>query len=328
MKRTVFIIFAIAAALAVTEGAAAEDGAPTEARATVVVRAVTASGQPAPQGLPVRLIVMQMAEAHGLESAATDAMGAARFRPPLPAAGDPPLTCVTAVEYSDLLFRSSAFTLSRDEPQVTVTVTVYDVTHSRDSLQIQRHLIAFDYPHAGHVRVTEVLTVRNTGDRVIIADDDEPPIVADRPPANAARVVVLNSDRGNTFSAERRQVELRRAVSPGTSDLQYSYVVPVTRWPLEFRKPMVGRADETAVLLSTASLMVTGPVGPGQIDRPHFIRHEVTDPPPPGGTLEVTLHMARPPARLPPWSYFALTSIWVLAAGLIAFRRSDRQLSD
>lgn len=43
--------------------------------------------------------------------------------------------------------------------------------------------------------------------------------------------------------------------------------------------------------------------------------------------LELTLRVWPPSGRVPAWSYLALASLWVLAVGLVAFRRSDGQLA-
>jgi hypothetical protein len=43
--------------------------------------------------------------------------------------------------------------------------------------------------------------------------------------------------------------------------------------------------------------------------------------------LELTLRVWPPSGRVPAWSYLVLASLWVLAVGLVACRRSDGQLT-
>jgi hypothetical protein len=220
----------------------------------------------------------------------------------------------------------------RSEPR-DVPLKVYGVTSDAAALAVTEHLIALSVARSEGLSVTEILTLENRGDRVIVRTEGTEPLVSAEPAAGAAEVKAVGDAAGERWNAATGRIELRGPVMPGLSRAAFTYGLPVSSWPATVSKVFAERAGRAAVLVADGGVRLDGPLAAPYVDypvadEPAIARYDVMGAVEPGRRIELRVRPVAPPRGLPHWSYAALAMIFLAAAVLVAARRSDRQLTD
>lgn len=122
------------------------------------------TGQAPPEGLEVRLRAFDMVDASLVDSIATTTAADGSFifediDPSAPVQLEPLVIYQGVSYYGDL---DAAITLSPEQPQFNVTVTVYDSTQDDSAIRIEQLHIILEF-FLGQVQVTEIYILSNDG---------------------------------------------------------------------------------------------------------------------------------------------------------------------
>ncbi len=183
----------------------------------------TAEG-PAPEGIPVELIIL--GGASGLETVQTvsGAGGAFLFE----ALADPQRTYVVRVEHQGVQYLSPPLLLSRELPTTDIELTIYEATRERPDLRIESTLVtllALDRA-AAQLTIERSDEVTNPSDRIYVGDAEGVTLRLPLPDGVAA-ASGAGTDSG--FVIEGGVIAATTALRPGVTSVVTRYVVGYDR---------------------------------------------------------------------------------------------------
>ncbi len=188
-------------------------------------RIVQASADaPAPEGIPVELIIL--GGASGLETVRTVSGEGGAFLFEAPA--DPQRTYVVRVEHQGVQYLSPPLLLSRELPSIDTEITIYEATRERPGLRIESTLVtllALDRA-AAQLTIERTDEVLNPGDRIYLGDEEG--VTLRLPlPDNVAGASGAGTDSG--FVLEGGVLAATITLRPGVTSVVTRYVVGYDR---------------------------------------------------------------------------------------------------
>lgn len=219
------------------------------------VRNGTAGGQ-VPPNLPVRLLVLVGPHTVEARDARTDGEG--RFRFGGLAAGEGRAYMVST-EYGGLVHTTPP--LEMPEPRDLQTdLLVYDARADDSTIRIDAASLIVEGASGGRIRVTELVTFSNEGDRVING-----PIVGGQ--RQTLRLALLSGARDlvprlgfdvEDLVATADGFALSRPIAPGHHQIGFSYQVPYVGASVRFQRAYPYPVDSLRVLLPEGSIRLAG----------------------------------------------------------------------
>ena len=182
------------------------------------------AGAPAPDSIPVQLIIL--GGAGGLETADTVSGEGGAFRFEVPA--DTQRTYVVRVEHQGVQYLSPPLLLSRDLPTIEIELTLFEATGEQPDLRIESTLVtllALDRT-AAQLTIERVDEVTNPGDRIYVGDDAG---VTLRLPLPDGVVGASGAGTDSGFAVEGGVLAGTTALRPGASTVVTRYVVGYDR---------------------------------------------------------------------------------------------------
>jgi hypothetical protein len=211
----------------------------------------------------------------------TDAEGNFRFV----VAANPSERFMVQVPYRGVNYNKPAMLSEGDK--ITVFVEVYELGASAADIQVETHSILLQ-PQRGHLRVDEFYTVRNASTPPQTYAPDEggfrfrlPPTLGDLQ-VSAQRSGGLPLRQSPQPAGEENSFVLQFPFYPGESDVQISYVLPLSGETLDVRLPVSVAARRRHVAVPRTGVEVVSPqlkeVTQEQVPQARIYTAEVTPP--------------------------------------------------
>ncbi|MFQ5817691.1 MAG: hypothetical protein ACE5H2_07030 [Terriglobia bacterium] len=234
----------------------------TVAQAVEIVGRVTnrTSNQPV-AGQEVTLLALRGGMA---VLATTDTDGAGRFR--FVVAANPNENFLVRVAYQGVNYHQPAMLAGGE--RIAADLEVYERTSEASGIERAAHNFFLE-PHADHVRVTEVILFANRTrpGRTYLPGLARESLLAFRTPAGAGddvRAVVIGPGgmplRQQPQPGEEPNIHtLNYPLRPGTTQIEFSYVVPLAEDRYDFAKPLARAAEPPRIVTPLAGIRLTGP---------------------------------------------------------------------
>ena len=182
------------------------------------------AGAPAPEGIPVQLIILGGGD--GLETTDTVSGAGGAFRFEVPA--DPQRTYVARVEHQGVQYLSQPLLLSRELPTIEIEVMIFEATREPPELRIESTLVtllALDRA-AAQLTLERVDEVLNASDRIYLGDESG--VTLRLPlPDGVAGASGAGTDSG--FAIEGGVLAATITLRPGATSVVTRYVVGYDR---------------------------------------------------------------------------------------------------
>lgn len=206
---------------------------------------------------------------------------------------------VTSVDYGGYNFYSDLYTPDNAASRAELPLTVYETTTDTGDLVVDRLHLIVEFPEAGQLRVVELVTVSNQGDRVVIPQPDGTPALRYSLPEGASNLAFEQGALGDRYVTSADGFGDLWPVLPGsdTYEILFAFEVPYGRHT-DMELPMHLPVNNTAVFLADVGIELQGdnlvPAGSQPIDTSNYLTYQSTASLKTGDSLTLHLRGAHP----------------------------------
>ena len=134
------------------------------------------------------------------------------------------------VSYQGQIYFSEFITARGDETNFEIPITVYETTTSTQQLAVESLQLFFDFSKPDVVRVAQQVFISNLGDRVVVPQADDFPVLHFSIPPNANNLAFQEGELGERYVVDATGFGDLRGVLPGANSYQllFAYELPYT----------------------------------------------------------------------------------------------------
>lgn len=145
---------------------------------------------------------------------------------------DPELVYITQVDANGLTFNSDILHgADVSSPVADLSLKIYDTTTETADLRTDRLHIFFDFTNPGTVQVVNLFIISNVGDRIVVAGQENAPVVQFPLPEGATNLAFQDGKMGDRYVETDTGFGDRMSIAPGIGQHQilYAYEMPYDR---------------------------------------------------------------------------------------------------
>ncbi len=166
---------------------------------------------------------------------------------------------LASMEYDGVAYSSDIAVVDSETTNIELSIPYYGTTSDITQLSVDRLHLLIEYLEPDTLRVVEMYIISNSGDRTVVATEEDQPVLSYSLPDGATNIQFQDGTVGERFVLQAGGFGDYAVIRPGTGQHQviYSFDLPYKK-KLNFNHPLDLPVDAVIILLPEDGIRITG----------------------------------------------------------------------